>query len=55
VLGSFGTKEYEALFMVNILNDDRLNWVLEQMGVSYTPRPFLVSVPCKLGTPMYKL
>jgi hypothetical protein len=38
VLGSFGPREYYALRVVNILNDDRLNRVLKQMGVSYFPR-----------------
>jgi hypothetical protein len=39
VLGSFGPKEHGALRLVNISNGSRLNWVLEQMGVSYSPRP----------------
>jgi hypothetical protein len=39
VLGSFGPKEYDTLCMVNILSGNHLNRVLEQMGVSYAPRP----------------
>jgi hypothetical protein len=39
VLGSFGPKEHNALRMANIPNGGRLNWVLEQMGVSYAPHP----------------
>jgi hypothetical protein len=39
VLGSFGLKEYDALRSANILNGGRLNRVLEQMGVPYTPHP----------------
>jgi hypothetical protein len=39
VLGSFGPKEHDALGMTNILNDGRLNQVLEQMGVPYAPHP----------------
>jgi hypothetical protein len=39
VLGSFGPQEYDALCMVNIPNDGRLNRVLEQIGVPYAPRP----------------
>jgi hypothetical protein len=39
VLGTFGPREYNALGVVNILNGSRLNRVLEQMGVPYTPRP----------------
>jgi hypothetical protein len=44
VLGSFGAKEYDVLYTVNILNDDCLNQLLEQMGVLYTPRPLPGSV-----------
>jgi hypothetical protein len=43
VLGSFRSREYGALRMANILNDGCLNRVLEQMGVSYGPRPLPVS------------
>jgi hypothetical protein len=39
VLGSFGPKEYDTLCMAIIPNGGRLNWVLEQMGVSYAPCP----------------
>jgi hypothetical protein len=39
VLWSFEPREYNALRVVNISNDGRLNCVLEQMGVSYFPRP----------------
>jgi hypothetical protein len=38
VLGSFEPKEYDALYMVNILNGGCLNRVLEQMVVLYSPR-----------------
>jgi hypothetical protein len=37
VLGSFRSKEHNALSVANILNDSRLNWVLEKMGVPYAP------------------
>jgi hypothetical protein len=37
VLGRFGPREYDALRMANISNGGHLNWVLEQMGVSYAP------------------
>jgi hypothetical protein len=39
VLGSFGSKEYDALVVANIPNGGRLNRVLEQMGVPYAPCP----------------
>jgi hypothetical protein len=39
VLGSFGPKEHDALRMANIPNGGHLNWILEQMRASYTPRP----------------
>jgi hypothetical protein len=39
VLGSFGSKEYDAICMANIPNGSHLNRVLEQMGVSYAPCP----------------
>jgi hypothetical protein len=39
VLGSFGSREYDALRVANILNNGRLNRVLEQMGVLYFPHP----------------
>jgi hypothetical protein len=39
VLGSFRPKEHDALRMANIPNGGHLNWILEQMGMSYTPRP----------------
>jgi hypothetical protein len=39
LLGSFGPKEHDALRLTNIPNDGCLNRVLEQMGVSYAPRP----------------
>jgi hypothetical protein len=39
VLGSFGPREYDALKMVNILNGGRLDRVLEQMGMLYSPHP----------------
>jgi hypothetical protein len=45
VLGSFRPNEHDALRMANILNGGHLNRVLEQMGVSYTPRPFLAPKP----------
>jgi hypothetical protein len=45
VLESFEPNEYDALCMVNIPNSGHLNWVLEQMGVSYAPHPFLASKP----------
>jgi hypothetical protein len=41
VLGSFRPKEYDALCMENIPNGGHLNWVLEQMGVTYAPHTFL--------------
>jgi hypothetical protein len=44
VLGSFGPKEFDALCTMNIPNGGRLNWILEQMGVSYAPRPLPHSV-----------
>jgi hypothetical protein len=50
VLGSFGPKEYDALYTTNIPNDGHLNQVLEQMGVSYAPRPLLGSVASKAAT-----
>jgi hypothetical protein len=43
VLGSFGTKEYDALGTANIPNDAHLNRVLEQMGVLYATRPLFGS------------
>jgi hypothetical protein len=39
VLGSFRPREYDALAVANILNGGRLNHVLEQMRVTYFPRP----------------
>jgi hypothetical protein len=39
VLGSFRPREYDALMVANISNGDRLNHVLEQMGVLYFPCP----------------
>jgi hypothetical protein len=39
VLGSFGPKEYDTLYMANISNGVHLNRVLEQMGVLYVLRP----------------
>jgi hypothetical protein len=46
VLGSFRPKEYDALCMVNILNNGCLNRALEQMGVPYSPPPpFLALKP----------
>jgi hypothetical protein len=39
VLGSFGPKGYDVLYMVNIPKGSRLKRVLEQIGVPYTPRP----------------
>jgi hypothetical protein len=39
VLGSFGPREYDALRVVNVPNDSRLNRILEHMGVPYFPRP----------------
>jgi hypothetical protein len=39
MLGSFRPKEYDALFMVNILSGGCLNRVIEQMGVPYATRP----------------
>jgi hypothetical protein len=39
VLGSFGPREYDALRVVNFLNEGRLNRILEQMGVPYFLRP----------------
>jgi hypothetical protein len=43
VLVSFGLREYDALRMTNISSGDHLNRVLEQMRVSYAPRPLLGS------------
>jgi hypothetical protein len=43
VLGSFRPKEYEALMAANIPNGGQLNWILEQMGVPYAPRPVVGS------------
>jgi hypothetical protein len=45
VLGSFRPKEYDALCMVNILNNGCLNRALEKMGVPYSPPPFLALKP----------
>jgi hypothetical protein len=39
VLGSFGSKEYDALVAVNIPNGGQLIQVLEQMGMPYAPHP----------------
>jgi hypothetical protein len=39
VLGNFEPKEHDALIMANIPKGGRLNWMFEQMGVSYAPRP----------------
>jgi hypothetical protein len=44
VLGSFGPKEYDTFYTANIPNGGSLNWVLEQMGLSFSPCPLPGSV-----------
>jgi hypothetical protein len=39
VLGSFGSREYDALRVVNILNGGRLNRILKQIRVPHFPCP----------------
>jgi hypothetical protein len=39
ILGSYGPKEHDALMTAKLPNGGRLNWVFEQMGVPYAPRP----------------
>jgi hypothetical protein len=38
-LGNFVPNKHNALATGKLLNDGRLNWVFEQMGILYTPRP----------------
>jgi hypothetical protein len=39
ILGNYGPKEHDVLIMEKLLNGDCLNWVFEQIGVPYAPRP----------------
>jgi hypothetical protein len=39
VLGSFEPREYDSLMVENIMDDSRLNHILEQMRVPYFPCP----------------
>jgi hypothetical protein len=54
VLGSFGSREYDALAVANILNDSRLNRVLEQMGVPYSSHPLPSSVASQAANKKWK-
>jgi hypothetical protein len=39
ILGNYGPKEHDVLIMAKLPNGDCLNWVFEQIGVPYAPRP----------------
>jgi hypothetical protein len=54
VLGSFWSKEYDALVAANIPNGGHLNRVLEHMGVPYAPRPILGSDASQAATKKQK-
>jgi hypothetical protein len=41
ILGSYGPKEHEACMVTKLPNGGRISRVLEQIGVSYAPRPLL--------------